>query len=325
MRCAARGGLPEGCALPWSWRAARASRRCARRCAGCSAAAGTRGWPSRCSGPFGAHQTEIRTAGDPWPCPGRGDARGRGSPRSGRARARRCHHGRARREPPAFPERGTGRVPEPTQPGPGCPVGGQHSPGATRSCCCFPALPLLPAPGSSACLSPMGQGNARGSAGGQRGSGEVPEGTALQARGRQPPGTWWQRRGGAHHPLAPLAPLQAHELLVLPRHEVDGGVLQQGGEDEEQADGHPDVDGLHVGDLRGDGGSETGVPPQPGTAAASPVPSSLGNTMPSFQRPSPAAARPETRGNVAGGFGLQSGFFPVFHSALGCRCCLQRS
>lgn len=252
LRCAARGGLPEGCALPWSWRAARASRRCARRCAGCSAAAGTRGWPSRCSGPFGAHQTEIRTAGDPWPCPGRGDARGRGSPRSRRARAQRCHQGRARRVPPAFPERGTGRVPEPTQPGPGRPVPGQHSPGATGSCCCFPALPLLPAPGGARRASaPRGRemlGGLRAGRGAPcpRG-GEVPEGMAA-------PGMWWQRRGGAHHPLAPLAPPQAHELLVLPGHEVDGGVLQQGGEDKEQADGHPDVNGLHVGDLRGDGG-----------------------------------------------------------------------
>lgn len=53
-----RGALPEGCALPWSWRAARVSRRCARCCAGCSAAPGTPGWPSRCSGPFGTKQKQ---------------------------------------------------------------------------------------------------------------------------------------------------------------------------------------------------------------------------------------------------------------------------
>lgn len=49
-------------------------------------------------------------------------------------------------------------------------------------------------------------------------------------------------------------PSEAQQLLVLAGDEVDGGVLEQGGEDEEQADGHPDVDGLHVGHLRrGDG------------------------------------------------------------------------
>lgn len=70
---ALRGGLPEGHALPGYWRAARASRRCARRRAGRSAAAGTPGWLSRCSGPFGIRQcapNRNRTAGDRWLCPG---------------------------------------------------------------------------------------------------------------------------------------------------------------------------------------------------------------------------------------------------------------
>lgn len=56
--------------------------------------------------------------------------------------------------------------------------------------------------------------------------------------------------GGTHHPLAPLPPAQAHELLVLAGDEVDGRVFQQGGEDKEQAHSHPDVSGLHVGDLQ---------------------------------------------------------------------------
>lgn len=45
-------------------------------------------------------------------------------------------------------------------------------------------------------------------------------------------------------------PSEAQQLLVLAGDEVDGGVLQQGREDKEQADGHPDVDGLYVGHLR---------------------------------------------------------------------------
>lgn len=70
-------GAAEGRALPGSWRAARASRRCARCCAGCSAAAGTPGWPCRCSGPFGIQQcapNRNRTAGDPGLQPGPGTA-----------------------------------------------------------------------------------------------------------------------------------------------------------------------------------------------------------------------------------------------------------
>lgn len=59
------------------------------------------------------------------------------------------------------------------------------------------------------------------------------------------------REGGTHHPLPSLAAAQAHELLVLAGDKVDGCVLQQGGEDKEQAHGHPDVNGLHVGHLPG--------------------------------------------------------------------------
>lgn len=59
------------------------------------------------------------------------------------------------------------------------------------------------------------------------------------------------RGGGTHHSLPPLAPVQAHELLVLAGDKVDSCILQQSGKDEEQAHGHPDVDGLHVGDLQG--------------------------------------------------------------------------
>lgn len=66
---------------------------------------------------------------------------------------------------------------------------------------------------------------------------------------------------GTHGPL-PLLLLelfaQSEELLVLARHKVDGGVFQQCRKDEEEAHGHPDVDGFHVGHLRGgrDGNSE---------------------------------------------------------------------
>lgn len=55
--------------------------------------------------------------------------------------------------------------------------------------------------------------------------------------------------GRTHHSLPPLAPAQAHELLVLARDKVDSCVLQQGSEDKEQANGHPDVNSLHIGDL----------------------------------------------------------------------------
>lgn len=59
---------------------------------------------------------------------------------------------------------------------------------------------------------------------------------------------------GTHGPL-PLLLLellaQPEELLVLARHKVDGSVFQQRRKDEEEAHGHPDVDGFHVGHLRG--------------------------------------------------------------------------
>lgn len=45
-------------------------------------------------------------------------------------------------------------------------------------------------------------------------------------------------------------PSEAQQLLVLAGDEVDGGVLQQGREHEQQANGHPDVDGFYVGHLR---------------------------------------------------------------------------
>lgn len=77
LHCTAWRGLPEARALPGSWRAARVSRRCARRRAGCSAAAGTPGWPSRCSGPFGIRQrtpNRNRTVGDDGSAPALGTA-----------------------------------------------------------------------------------------------------------------------------------------------------------------------------------------------------------------------------------------------------------
>lgn len=46
-------------------------------------------------------------------------------------------------------------------------------------------------------------------------------------------------------------PPEAQQLLVLAGDEVDGGVLQQGREDEEQTNSHPDVDGFDVGHLEG--------------------------------------------------------------------------
>ena len=44
-------------------------------------------------------------------------------------------------------------------------------------------------------------------------------------------------------------PLEAEQLLVLSGDEVDGGVLEQGREHEQQAHGHPDVNSLHIGHL----------------------------------------------------------------------------
>lgn len=63
----------------------------------------------------------------------------------------------------------------------------------------------------------------------------------------------WSARRSHLHVSSP--PSEAQQLLVLAGDEVDGGVLQQRREDEEQADGHPDVDGFDVGHLAGGGGS----------------------------------------------------------------------
>lgn len=51
--------------------------------------------------------------------------------------------------------------------------------------------------------------------------------------------------------MVPPLPSEPEQLFVLPRDEVDGSVLQKGREHEQQAHGHPDVDGLHVGHLGG--------------------------------------------------------------------------
>lgn len=62
----------------------------------------------------------------------------------------------------------------------------------------------------------------------------------------------WARRSHLH---VSSPPPEAQQLLVLAGDKVDSGVLQQRWEDEEQADGHPDVDGFDVGHLEeGDGG-----------------------------------------------------------------------
>lgn len=58
-------------------------------------------------------------------------------------------------------------------------------------------------------------------------------------------------RGPTHLHVSP-PPSEAQQLLVLAGDEVDGGVLQQGREDEQQTDRHPDVDGFNVGHLRGE-------------------------------------------------------------------------
>lgn len=62
------------------------------------------------------------------------------------------------------------------------------------------------------------------------------------------------RRWAPTHSSLPLLLLQLlphpEELLVLAGNKINGGVLQQRSKDEKQADGHPDVDGFHVGHLR---------------------------------------------------------------------------
>ena len=53
-------------------------------------------------------------------------------------------------------------------------------------------------------------------------------------------------------------PPESEQLFVLPRHKVDGSVLKQGWEHEEQAHGHPNIDGFHIRYLGGGGGKNTG-------------------------------------------------------------------
>lgn len=48
-------------------------------------------------------------------------------------------------------------------------------------------------------------------------------------------------------------PSEAQQLLVLAGDEVDGGVLEQGWEHEEQTHGHPDINGFHIGHLQKEG------------------------------------------------------------------------
>lgn len=63
-------------------------------------------------------------------------------------------------------------------------------------------------------------------------------------------GGWAGTHGSLPLLLLELPP-QSEELLVLARHKVDGCVFQQRRKDEEEAHGHPDVDGFHVGHLQG--------------------------------------------------------------------------
>lgn len=53
-----------------------------------------------------------------------------------------------------------------------------------------------------------------------------------------------------YYSLPPLLLPQPDELLVLPGDKINCCVLQQSSEDEQQAHGHPDVDGLHIRYLR---------------------------------------------------------------------------
>lgn len=52
-----------------------------------------------------------------------------------------------------------------------------------------------------------------------------------------------------HLRLALVRSPEAEEFFVLPGDEVDGGILQQRGEDKEETHRHPDVDGLDIRDL----------------------------------------------------------------------------
>lgn len=60
---------------------------------------------------------------------------------------------------------------------------------------------------------------------------------------------WMALSARRSHLHVSSSPPEAQQLLVLAGDEVDGSVLQQRREDEEQADSHPDVDGFDVGHL----------------------------------------------------------------------------
>lgn len=65
------------------------------------------------------------------------------------------------------------------------------------------------------------------------------------------PVLWYRLLWGVPYlALVFIMPSEPQQLFVLPRHKVDGGVLQQRREDEQETHGHPDVDGLDVRDLR---------------------------------------------------------------------------
>lgn len=49
--------------------------------------------------------------------------------------------------------------------------------------------------------------------------------------------------------MVPPLPSEPEQLFVLPRHKVDGSIFQKRGEHKQQAHGHPDVYGLHIGHL----------------------------------------------------------------------------
>lgn len=102
--------------------------------------------------------------------------------------------------------------------------------------------------------SKIEQQASQGGGGGRGGSIQASVGALLHARalncGISLEGlvNWCETVGSSHlHVSSP--PPEAQQLLVLAGDEVDGGILQQGREDEEQTDGHPDVDGFDVGHL----------------------------------------------------------------------------
>lgn len=60
----------------------------------------------------------------------------------------------------------------------------------------------------------------------------------------------WGLSGFRYLVLALVMPSESQQLLMLPRHKVDRSILQQCWEDEEKTHRHPDVYGLHIGDLK---------------------------------------------------------------------------